>query len=143
MAEAFNSNSTNKEGLSNIVNKIFYFVYYSIIIIFFIFVFSVGVMFLVDSLEELDMLGLSFLIFVLPGLLTFSASLIASITVYRDAKKLKNQGANVESPFFWAIITFISVGLPLYLAFRKVDYKKQIKNKINSGQAPIINPQGM
>ena len=77
------------------------------------------------------------LFFVLPPLST----VIASFVVYKDAVKLKNQGANIESPSFWAAATFISIGLPIYLAFRRVDYKRQIRDKINSGQAPINNFQ--
>lgn len=135
MAEIINSVLTGKESPSNIGNKIFYFIYYTTVIGVLFILFFVVAIFLTNSSEGLGIAIFSSLFFFLPPLLT----LIASIIIYRDAKKLKNQGANIENPSFWAVTAFISIGIPVYLAFRKVDYKKQIKDKINSGQAQISN----
>lgn len=113
-----------KEDSSNLGSKIFYFIYYSVVMGAVIFLLIGGAMFFISSSKELGLALFPILFFFLPPIL----SLIISIVVYRDAKKLKSQGADINSPILWALVSYVLVGFAVYLSLRRVDFKRQIKN---------------
>lgn len=110
---------------SNLNNKIFYFLCYLFIVGAVIFFLTTGAAFIIRSADENGMILFPILFFLLPLLLCFLLALI----IFIDAHRLKIRGAQLGKPFLWALGSFFLVGLPIYLSFRIVDFRKQVENK--------------
>lgn len=110
---------------SNLVNKIFYFFCYLFVVGGVIFFLATGAAFIVRSANGLGIILFPILFFLLPLLLSFFISVI----VFIDAHRFKIRGAQVGVPFFWALGSFFIIGLPIYLSFRIVDFRKQVEDK--------------
>ena len=69
-------------------------------------------------------------------ILILAIPIISAVRVYRDSKKLINQGVDAWIPAGWALtmLFFWFPGLAVYLFLRKFDYMEKLKN-----QTTIIN----
>lgn len=120
---------------SNIHKKIFYFFFYFVIIGIILFIISTAAAFILRSSSEFSLTLFPILFVLLPPLSLFYVTTV----VYADAIKLKVQGAEIRKPLSWAIASFFIIGLAIYLSFRKVDFKKQIEDKLLLTKTPPLN----
>lgn len=105
--------------------KFFYFIKFSLIISFFLAVITVGLLSIpIPFFNIVALIVVDFLLI----------PIISAVWVYRDSKKLQRNGVAIDSPITWSIICLLSysIGLGLYLAFRKVDYIPQINTVTDS-----------
>lgn len=125
--ENFVQKNNPGQSSANAFTTIFYFLEFFVGVI----ILSVVVFFLpwiTLGRGEMGLIALPlslFLVAILP--------MVSGISVYIDSKKLKNLGANIESPLGWAAVSTLTypVGLSIYLALRQANFKPQtIQNSI-------------
>lgn len=124
---------------TNLFDKILYTVEYVVLIGVCMAAYSFLV-FWISEMLHVGIMGIYVLLLWIGSFYVFN--IILAPLVYRDVKKLQSKGAVIEvGAFGWSLVvfTFPVLGLAMYLAARRADYKKQLATF--SSPQPIVPNQ--